>query len=206
MNELVAYMKAVLEGAENTPLFVQWFAENELQLSTELSRGSFLRLKDNPLQEFARILKDRNVAYSPSPVVRFLRVALISLGFAMTGWEIGVYPHELFRLFSGITRPQQYQSLLIQLMHMIELKQTGDEFWNFSSSSQSWQNLAGCGGICLLRGPQADAIVLMMNRLHNNAMHAELRWFAFHTLQSHSPQPGDCSRSLSLKQKIQNYG
>ena len=35
-------------------------------------------------------------------------------------------------------------------------------------------------------------------------MHAELRWFVFHTLQRRSPQPGDRSRS-SLKQMTRSH-
>jgi hypothetical protein len=35
-----------------------------------------------------------------------------------------------------------------------------------------------------------------MRQWHNKAMHAELRWCVFHTLQHHSPQPGDCRRYL----------
>ena len=35
--------------------------------------------------------------------------------------------------------------------------------------------------------------------MQNNAMHAELRWLVFHTLQRRSPQPGDRCRYLATQ-------
>lgn len=164
MDDLYAYMKAVLEGKSDVPLFVVWFSENETRLATELSRESFLRLKDAPLKEFERILQERKITYSPSRVAR-LPTGRTNLSWIRPEWlRNRVYPHELIHLFSSITRTRDFQSVLIQMLHMIELKQTGDEFWNFSSSDESWQRMAGCGGICLVRGDQVVcAMILIVN-------------------------------------------
>lgn len=44
-----------------------------------------------------------------------------------------------------------------------QIKQ-GDEIWKFSSSTESWEDLAGREGICIVRdGEIVDSIVTMMN-------------------------------------------
>ena len=46
------------------------------------------------------------------------------------------------------------------------------------------------------RRETAGSVFSQCGKGHNKAMHAELRLCVFYTLQRHSPQPGDCSRSL----------
>jgi hypothetical protein len=44
-----------------------------------------------------------------------------------------------------------------------QMKQ-GDELWKFSSPAESWQDLAGREGLCIVRnGEIVDSIVTMMN-------------------------------------------
>lgn len=38
----------------------------------------------------------------------------------------------------------------------------GDELWEFSSSLKSWQSLAGCGGIALVRNDEIIAAIVTM--------------------------------------------
>jgi hypothetical protein len=39
-----------------------------------------------------------------------------------------------------------------------------DELWEFSSPAHYWQNLAGCGGVALVRdGAVVDSVVSVMN-------------------------------------------
>ena len=164
MDDLLAYMKSALEGTENIPLFVEWFAENEHRLSAELDRGTFLRLKEQPLAEFARILQERNIKYTPSPVSKF-PAGRNDFSWIQPDW-LGnrIYPHELPRLFGTNLPKGTFHVILSQLLHLVEPKQTGDELWNFSSPSVTWERMAGRGGICLVRNCRVIyAIVLMMN-------------------------------------------
>ena len=51
----------------------------------------------------------------------------------------------------------EWRRLIVQM-------QEGDELWEFSSSSDSWQHLAGRAGIALVRdGKVVDSIVTLMN-------------------------------------------
>ena len=45
-----------------------------------------------------------------------------------------------------------------------EKMEDGDEIWEFSSSTESWSNMCGCGGISLVRnGEVFNSIILMRN-------------------------------------------
>ena len=51
----------------------------------------------------------------------------------------------------------QWQNLLLKM-------QEGDEIWEFCSSSEFWQMLAGRSGVCLVRnGEIIDSIITAMN-------------------------------------------
>jgi hypothetical protein len=66
MNEQLAYLKAVVEGADNILPWLIWFENNDSALQTLLTRTEYLRLKHDRIKAIPAILQRFGVAFLPS--------------------------------------------------------------------------------------------------------------------------------------------
>ena len=66
MNEQVAYLKAVVEGAPDIEPWRRWFERNSDELSKMLSRGEYLRLKSQRIKAIPEILTRFSIAFEQS--------------------------------------------------------------------------------------------------------------------------------------------
>lgn len=66
MNEQLAYLKAVVEGAPGIEPWAQWFRRNSGELSLMLTRSEYLRLKRHRIKAIPEILERFSVAFSRS--------------------------------------------------------------------------------------------------------------------------------------------
>ena len=65
-NEVVEFLKAVVEGRDAGYKWHQWLTANTVYLKSVLSAGSYLRLKFYPLSEAKRILAEQGISYDES--------------------------------------------------------------------------------------------------------------------------------------------
>jgi hypothetical protein len=66
MNEQLAYLKAIVEGASDIEPWVQWFERNDVTLAQMLSRGLYLRLKQRRIAAIPEVLALFSVPFVPS--------------------------------------------------------------------------------------------------------------------------------------------
>lgn len=66
MDEQLAYLKAVIEGADGIEPWRSWFERNEPALAAALNRGEFLRLKLNRIAAIPEVLRKFGVPFRPS--------------------------------------------------------------------------------------------------------------------------------------------
>ena len=66
MEEQLAYLKAVVEGADDIRPWRAWFEGNADILAAHLTPGQFLRLKLRRIEAIPEILASYNIAFSPS--------------------------------------------------------------------------------------------------------------------------------------------
>jgi hypothetical protein len=66
VNEQLAYLKMVLEGAPNIEPWRIWFAHHDSALGKPLSRGDYLRLKLHRIAAIPEILDKFGITYMPS--------------------------------------------------------------------------------------------------------------------------------------------
>lgn len=129
MNGLLAYMRGTLEGKEGLPVYIRWFHDHGTELEKLLGRGGYLRLKLtlDPLAEFREILKRHQVEFSEVPE------AHLPGGPADFSW---IQPEWLTeRIFPYRRSPTEANTLPMahadEFLHMIEVKESGDELWRF---------------------------------------------------------------------------
>jgi hypothetical protein len=68
-SEHLAYFKALLEGRAELS-WRAWFKRNEAQLSQDLPRAAFLRLKFQMLDEAEKLLRESGIEFTVSPLAR----------------------------------------------------------------------------------------------------------------------------------------
>lgn len=160
MRELLDYMKAVLEGKEGLLPFARWFADNEESLRGHFNQGTFLRMKSEPLLEFARVLKANDVTYEPNEKA-YLPHGPGDFSWIKPSWLLNrVFPYQQ----SPTSLAHANVAYMDEFLHMIEVKQSGDEMWRFSSPKEDWRKMIGRAGIALVRDKTVVyAIVTMMN-------------------------------------------
>lgn len=160
VNDLLAYMKGVVEGQDNLPPFARWLHENEPQLQQLCNRGSFLRLKSEPIPEFRRILTEHNVSFVESSAA-YLPAAAGDYSWVQTSWLTErLFPYRQ----SPTNLAREMGVYLDELLHMIHIKETGDELWRFQTPEATWANKHGQAGIALVRGDRVVyAIVIKRN-------------------------------------------
>ena len=160
LSELLAYMKDVLEGRDGLPPFARWLDDNEERLAKLCSRGVFLRLKNNPLPEFQQILGQHGIPFHQSEHA-YLPHGPQDCSWMKSEWLL----ESLIPYHQSPTRLLSVSPVFVdELLHMIQLKQTGDELKRFSSPQETWENKCGREGIALVRdGVVVYAIVLKRN-------------------------------------------
>ncbi len=161
MDQLLQYMKNVLEGRDDLEPFVVWLQRNDESLQKMLNRGSYLRLKQRPLDAFRHIVEEHNVTYTESED-GYLPRGPGNYSWIKKEWLTKkVFPYKVSptackAIVNAVT--------VDELLHMVELKETGDELWFFSTPPETWETKAGRGGIALTRdGEVIYAIITMMN-------------------------------------------
>lgn len=160
MNEVLAYMKAAIEGHAGLVPFARWFAEHATEIETLCGRGSYLRIKhNNPLAEFRHILSKHEISFIDSPNAYLPRGPGEDFSWIKLDWLTErVFPYRRSPTSFG-TAPNCY---IDEYLHMIDIKETGDELWHYSSSKESCTHNVGSAGIALVRdGKVIYAIVLM---------------------------------------------
>ncbi len=160
MTEILEYMKAVLEGEDGLPTFSQWFRENDAAIEQMCSRGSYLRLKNNPIPEFHKILTEKGIAFNALPNAS-LPHEPSDFGWIKYDWLVD----RLIPYKQSPTKLALANNIYVdELLHMIDIKRTGDELWRFSSPPETWQRKCGSAGIALVRDRQiVHAIITMRN-------------------------------------------
>jgi hypothetical protein len=66
MQEQLAYLKAVIEGAPDIEPWVKWFARNDEALQAALTRGEYLHLKLERIKAIPKILERFGVGFVSS--------------------------------------------------------------------------------------------------------------------------------------------
>ena len=144
-DDLIAYIRGVLEGTPKLPSAEGWFAEHNEVLQRCLTRGSYLRLKQgNVVEVFRKILTERDVSFVEIPDVR------LPHGPNRVDWIRPEWLGERVDPFDRIPGSSSHQ--FDELLRMVELKETGDELRYFETSAEGWKHKCGCAGIALVRG------------------------------------------------------
>ncbi len=160
MNELLEYMKGTLEGQAGLPTFSRWLHDNDAKLKQFLTPGSYLRLKHDPLPESRSILMKNEIDFSESEDA-YLPWEPTDFSWIKADWLTEkLIPYRQ----SPTALAAADRIFLDELLHMVDLKRTGDELWRFASPEPTWAHLCGRAGIALVRdGRVIYAIVTMMN-------------------------------------------
>ena len=66
MHDQLAYLKSVIEGADNIERWTTWFERNDAALSQHLSRGLYLRLKLSRINAVPEVLTLFGIPFTPS--------------------------------------------------------------------------------------------------------------------------------------------
>ncbi len=160
MNPLLKYLKAIIEGESELQPWSSWFEDNKNALSSLLSRGAYLRLKHNPIQEIPNVLASHGIPFDAvnRPV---LPVGETDFSWIRLEWLTErVSPYSSADYQKAAT--ESY--LLVDLLRLVEIKREGDEPWHFRSPDATWRNKMGCAGIALVRAKEVVyAITLLMN-------------------------------------------
>lgn len=160
MDDLLAYMKSVVEGHDNLQPFATWIHENESRIQEFCSRGSFLRLKNEPISEFKRLLEEQNIPFVES-TDGYLPTSPGDYSWIKSDW----LTERLFPYRKSPTRLAREDSFYVdELLHMIHIKETGDELWRFRTPAETWASKCGRAGFALVRG---DNVVYAIITLRN---------------------------------------
>jgi hypothetical protein len=139
--ELLVYMKAVIEGEDDALPFSQWLRIHRDAIEKHFSRGSYLRMRQgDPLSEFRKLLQKQGIEFKEC-AEGYLPRGPGDISLVMPEWlTFKLFPYRKC-LFDHPVETTSVHDFL----HMVELKQTGDELWRFASPD--------CGkiGVALVR-------------------------------------------------------